>query len=184
VNPARALAFCVLSCATWLGATGAGCTDGTTPDCMSPESGCGPGFDGPPPESASDAGSDQASDATMDGTPDVTPDVQPDAKRDVAPDVTPDATPDVTPDAPTSDGGIACHEHLGAGKTLECNYALTATSSCPAGYTPGHCSSKNLAGCCVTGPTAVCFYNSDVPLPSVDETACTTAGHTWVTTPP
>jgi hypothetical protein len=170
----------VLSCATWLGAIGAGCTDGTTPDCTSPESGCGPGFDGPPPESASDAGSDQASEATMDGTPDVAPDVKPDVKGDVSPE----GTSDVTPDAPSSDGGMACHDNMGAGKTLECSYALTAMSSCPTGYKPGHCPAKNLAGCCVTGPTAVCFYASDVPLPSIDEAACTTAGNTWVTTAP
>ena len=177
VKPARAVACFALSCATWLGATGAGCTDGTTPVCTSPESGCGPGFDGPPPESAlSDAGSDQASDVTSDGMPDVKPDVNGDVAGDV--------TPDVTPDAPSSDGGIACRMEVGAGTTFECNYALAATSSCPTGYKPGHCPPKNLAGCCVTGPTAVCFYTKDVPPPSVGETACTTAGNTWVTTAP
>lgn len=181
VNPARAIAFFALSCATWLGATGAGCTDGTTPVCTSPESGCGPGFDGPPPETApSDAASEEASEAT----PDATPDVAPDATPDVTPDVAPDVPQDAIVDAPSSEAGVPCHKFTGSDASLECSYEPNAKSC--AGEKPGSCPAKNLGGCCVAANgSATCYYDADIPPPAAEMVTClVTLSNTWVTTPP
>jgi hypothetical protein len=56
--------MCVLAVASFL-VGGLGCTTGATPDCEGGNSGCGPGFDGPPP---AEAGADVASDTVSDVT--------------------------------------------------------------------------------------------------------------------
>ena len=121
--------------------------------------------------------------ATPDATVDVTADVTPDVARDVAGDV----PGDVTPEAPSSEGGVACHMFTGKGTTLQCDY-VKSTAACGAGEKPGSCPPKNLVGCCVTSAagmaTAVCYYTQDVPDAAVEQTLCTTAGNTWVTTAP
>src|SRR5271170_1121531 len=108
----RTLVLCALSCATWFGLAMVNCTDGTTPDCEGGESGCGPGYDGPPPEGAfSDAST------PMDAT---------DAPVDVASEPTP-------MDAPPGDAGFGCHKASGTGATLQCVYEALPGSSCTGG---------------------------------------------------
>jgi hypothetical protein len=72
-----------LSCASCLlAAVVAGCTDGTTPDCAG-DAGCGPQFDGPPPEGSGDAAED--ADAAPDVSSEATsPDAAPDTSADGA----------------------------------------------------------------------------------------------------
>lgn len=174
----RGVVLCVLSVAVWLGAVVVACTTGTTPECTTKNSMCGPGFDGPPPEGASeDATSDHASDAPMDATPDGTPDVESDGASESG-DVA-DASGDGAP--------TPCHHITGTGSALVCDYT-DDTPSCSSTQKPGSCPKKNLTGCCVTttsgGTTAVCFYVVDVPDAAIEQTLCTTAGNTWVTTAP
>jgi hypothetical protein len=57
---ALALASCVM------GGGLMGCTTGATPDCDGGDSGCGPGFDGPPIDVATDTANDVAPDAILD----------------------------------------------------------------------------------------------------------------------
>jgi hypothetical protein len=59
-----------------------GCTTGATPDCDGGNSGCGPGFDGPPEEAATDAVNDVAPDVSTDASPDEAADAS-DAAADV-----------------------------------------------------------------------------------------------------
>ncbi len=168
----------MVSSTVWLGWVVAGCTTGTTPNCGG-DAGCGPGFDGPAGEGSLSDESDSPSDAPSDAPSEST--------SDAPVDVTQDAPPDSTSDGPSGEAGDACHKNTGGGKLLECDFE-SGMASCPAGFKPGTCPSKNLAGCCVTvaggTTTATCYYTSDVPPPSVDMTACTTAGNTWVTTAP
>jgi hypothetical protein len=74
-----------LSCASCLlAALVAGCTDGTTPDCAG-DAGCGPQFDGPPPEGSGDAAEDAAADVSSEAT---SPDAAPDTSADGGSDAT------------------------------------------------------------------------------------------------
>jgi hypothetical protein len=171
----RTLVLGALSCATWFGMAMLNCTSGTTPDCDGGE-GCGPGFDGPPPEGAlSDASSptEAASDAATD------------APTDVLQDVASEAAPDATSDGPAGEAAVGCHNLTGTGVTKQCTYT---SIGCPSGDQPGPCPAAGLAGCCITkadsGTTAVCYYMMDVPTPTIDMGLCTTAGGTWVTTAP
>jgi len=173
MSPRTLLCLCALSCAAWIGGVAAGCTSGTTPDCMG-DAGCGPGFDGPPPETASP---DAPSETTPDAVSDVTPDVVSDRGQDVG--------QDVVADVPAETGGAPCHKlggKLDAG-TFQCTYDPNATSCTGK---PGSCPAKNLDGCCVAADgTAVCYYTGDVPDAAVEQTMCTAdAGSTWVTTAP
>jgi hypothetical protein len=168
----RSLVLCALSCATWFGVAMLNCTSGTTPDCEGGESGCGPGYDGPPPEgSFSDAPS------PTDGPTD--------APTDVSPDVASEAAPDGPGDGPFAEGATGCHKLTGSGTGKQCTYVSTG---CPGGDKPGSCPAMGLAGCCVTnadsGTSAVCYYMMDVPTPLIEMGLCTTAGGTWVTTAP
>jgi hypothetical protein len=51
----------ILASAWCVARTSTGCMSGATPDCDAGDSGCGPGFDGPPQEGSIDA--DVAADA-------------------------------------------------------------------------------------------------------------------------
>jgi hypothetical protein len=168
----RTLVLCALSCATWFGLAMVNCTSGTTPDCEGGESGCGPGYDGPPPEGALSETSSPTDGAT-------------DAPIDVSPDVTPEAAAD----APSGDAAFGCHASSGMGATLQCTYEALPSSSCTGGQKAGPCPPKGLRGCCeVTTDggtlTAVCYYAMDVPDAAIEMGLCTTAGGTWVTTAP
>ena len=56
----------ILASAWFVARASAGCTTGATPDCDAGDSGCGPGFDGPPQEGSIEETSiaDAAADAS------------------------------------------------------------------------------------------------------------------------
>jgi hypothetical protein len=81
--PSR-FATLALACAALLGA---GCVDGTTPDCSDAASHCGPDFDAYPDDSANDgAAVDSSVDGPSDGAMDVGSDSAGDAPSEAATD--------------------------------------------------------------------------------------------------
>ena len=68
----RALLLSALACASALTLLVAACTEGTTPDCRSPDAACGPGVDGSTLPEASEGG--PVVDAPVDGQRDATSD--------------------------------------------------------------------------------------------------------------